>query len=546
MKKKYLVFCCVIFTSLLFCQINTDSTIESNKKNKIFLLQLNKDYENLSTNEKVKRDFYLSLIYFKEAAADSALLYIDKAEKIALINQTNIGLDQIYYRKGKVLNAIGFYDSALKYFLKAYELSFKKKDIKRINEINLFLGICYSNLGRITKAKEILNQYLSINEIVDKSEGYNNLAICYAKEEKYDEARKYFIEGFHEAEKKKNEIAQIEILTNISCMYVEEQNFLKSLEYSLLAKDKIVDYKHNSNAFESLLNLNIGVSYSGLGNYSKAENYLKGALLNLSNKDAEIIIFQNLISIYDKTKNEKQKIIFLEKLNNSYDTLLKSKNKNFTKLIDKHIELVKNEFKNEELVKQNRIIKERSSYQSILILLLIFLLLISLLLFYKNYRYIKNKKALDALNEKQTKILEEQVKLKENEVGTIAVAMSEKIDILNQLKKELENNQGNVEVIKNKINNLVDSSSNVDFIKNKLEYRFPEFFTKLLIKHPELSITEVRYCVLTKLNMSIKETANILNVSPDTVKVTRSKLKKKINVPVDVTFKEYLDDISKN
>jgi len=41
--------------------------------------------------------------------------------------------------------------------------------------------------------------------------------------------------------------------------------------------------------------------------------------------------------------------------------------------------------------------------------------------------------------------------------------------------------------------------------------------------------------------MNLKETSGILNVSANTVKLTRSKLKKKLNISSKITLKEYLE-----
>jgi DNA-binding CsgD family transcriptional regulator len=67
---------------------------------------------------------------------------------------------------------------------------------------------------------------------------------------------------------------------------------------------------------------------------------------------------------------------------------------------------------------------------------------------------------------------------------------------------------------------------------------------KLMDKYPNLSDTQIRYCLLTKLNLSIKETASILNVTPDTVKVARSRLKKKLGIPPEISIKMFLDQLS--
>ena len=56
------------------------------------------------------------------------------------------------------------------------------------------------------------------------------------------------------------------------------------------------------------------------------------------------------------------------------------------------------------------------------------------------------------------------------------------------------------------------------------------FTEKLKARFPKLTDAEQRIILLTKLDLSTKQMANILGVSPDSVKKGRYRLKKKINL----------------
>ncbi len=58
----------------------------------------------------------------------------------------------------------------------------------------------------------------------------------------------------------------------------------------------------------------------------------------------------------------------------------------------------------------------------------------------------------------------------------------------------------------------------------------PEFATKLLSKHPDLSPAEMKLCYFLRLNMSTKNIADITFQNHDSIKIARSRLKKKLNV----------------
>ena len=80
--------------------------------------------------------------------------------------------------------------------------------------------------------------------------------------------------------------------------------------------------------------------------------------------------------------------------------------------------------------------------------------------------------------------------------------------------------------------------------ENWLEFKdlfiqvYPGFFVRLKEKYPELSQAEIRLLALIRLNMSTREMANCLGVSPETIKKCRYRLRKKINLPEAVALEE--------
>ncbi|GAB3499898.1 hypothetical protein GCM10027341_24140 [Spirosoma knui] len=66
------------------------------------------------------------------------------------------------------------------------------------------------------------------------------------------------------------------------------------------------------------------------------------------------------------------------------------------------------------------------------------------------------------------------------------------------------------------------------------------FFVKLKEICPDLTAGELRLCALVKLNLSLKESATILKISPDSVKTARYRLRKKLRIPEEQTLTDYL------
>jgi AraC family chitin signaling transcriptional activator len=70
-----------------------------------------------------------------------------------------------------------------------------------------------------------------------------------------------------------------------------------------------------------------------------------------------------------------------------------------------------------------------------------------------------------------------------------------------------------------------------------------EFFKKLKDNFPILSTHDLRLCAYLKIGMNSKEIAELLNIQPSSVFVSRSRLRKKLNIPVDEDFNTFLNKI---
>jgi DNA-binding CsgD family transcriptional regulator len=66
----------------------------------------------------------------------------------------------------------------------------------------------------------------------------------------------------------------------------------------------------------------------------------------------------------------------------------------------------------------------------------------------------------------------------------------------------------------------------------------PTFFIQLNDKFPNLTQAEIRILALSKLGLSVKEKANMLGISPDSVRRTQQRLNKKLGMTEVQIFEE--------
>src|SRR5690606_20882641 len=81
---------------------------------------------------------------------------------------------------------------------------------------------------------------------------------------------------------------------------------------------------------------------------------------------------------------------------------------------------------------------------------------------------------------------------------------------------------------------IIDESFRLDKdwedFKLYFEQIYTGFYSKLKINYPELTNQELRHCALIRLNLSNNECASILGISPNSIKVSRTRLRKKIDL----------------
>ena len=58
----------------------------------------------------------------------------------------------------------------------------------------------------------------------------------------------------------------------------------------------------------------------------------------------------------------------------------------------------------------------------------------------------------------------------------------------------------------------------------------PDFYKSIKERYPELTSADLRQCALLKMNLSLKESAEILGVDHNSVKMARYRMKKKIGL----------------
>ncbi len=140
------------------------------------------------------------------------------------------------------------------------------------------------------------------------------------------------------------------------------------------------------------------------------------------------------------------------------------------------------------------------------------------------------------VKEREAQKLREQLHRKKRDLTTKAFAISQKETLIknvsSQLNRQIQNNTVKIKDIKDVISDL-NSKVQPNYWQEFETYFtevHPDFYKHLNEKYPGLTTNERRLCAFLKLNLTTKEIAAITKRNPESIHMTRSRLRKKMGL----------------
>ena len=151
-----------------------------------------------------------------------------------------------------------------------------------------------------------------------------------------------------------------------------------------------------------------------------------------------------------------------------------------------------------------------------------------------------SQKIIKLNNEK----LRNDIESKNRELATSTMSMIKKNEFLGAIKDKLlvgseKSSTKVVAIIDNYLNNTDDWKMFQEAFNNADK----KFLDKVKEKHPILTPNDLRLCAYLRLNLSSKEIAPLLNISPRSVEVKRYRLRKKMQLNHDANLTNYIIEL---
>lgn len=498
-----------VFVSLLFwnCTFSKEETIPQDVANyevsEQTLDSIDLQYKNLKIDSINK----IALTYWQEGDYKKSLALINIAYKKAEKEKDEMELAKVLNTLGLVHWRLGNNEDAMNSYNEAGNMA------QRLN-LQRLLGLTHTNRGLILKEQKNYEEaFLHNNKAIqifknqkefrDLAIALNNQGQIFKNQKVNDSAKSYYLEALRNYAKvdyKDGEAATYYNLADIYLREGEEVMALTSIEKSLELSLEIDRKLRISEAYQKLSEV-----YETFNQPDSALKYYK--MYALENSSI-------LIANQSKTLAE-------------YQAKMGSEVKNL---------------QIQNLQKEQLLAKNRNWFIATSILI------IFLILGFFTYRYFQKirfkKRNLELQLNSSKKILS----IKEQELKTYILDLSKKNAIIESLQKEwnenISSNSNDAEVA-HLLEQKILTEEDWEVFKNRFNSIYPSFFGKVQHYKTPLTEGEIRYLVLLHLDLSSKEMAKILGISPQSVRVSKMRLKKKLKKDGFGSVEEFSDSLMK-
>lgn len=394
-------------------------------------------------------------------------------------------------------------EKSIKYASLEQTIAEKLNDYENVSASLRLQAASFSTLGFYDEAEEKLKKAFAISGKIPDSDAKHKIrGLLYAakttivinknpniKSPSLLEYHKQSIDEFLKIKSKKTRDRQLYVAyCNLSMEYLDIAKYDSAIYY-LKKSETLSNFKDKNN--EYIVLYNYGSIYYSKGEYQKAVDYFEKVVEKAKNyKDPYVLrtTFQSLDSCYVKLNNKEKSNEYLLKYSTLNDSLVNAEKASLKVPL-------------KEITKEKEKAFNKTKTELYIIIALSVLLIIVCLYFV--FRYFKNYQT-----EKKEKFSKEFTIL-ENESK------------LNQLESKI--NDAFEEVLE------LAKTDDPAFLARFKEV-YPEFYNKLASNYPNLTISQLRFCAMLKLNFSTKEIAHYHHTTIRGIQNKKNRLRKELNL----------------
>lgn len=520
---------------------------------------------------------YLSLFPCILHSQSNREVFIDARKNFtkAEISEDTLHLVKSQIQLGDYFMAIGEFEMAIEHYENA-ETWYTSEDQDSLAQLYSSIGHAYTQLADTSLSHSYLLKALAI---LEKSGNSKELASTYGKIGHYFEKKSDYQQALFFEEKALKIYNSIQdtlglgvIYENIGSIYEDLGEYQKAKTYFLKSEQIFT----NKKMYFDLANIynNIGDVYRKTGDFSQGIRYTHQSLALARKhqiKNLEKSAYRDLAKAYRLQGLTDSSLIYLEKAYQLTDELYSEEK---AAQAAKHRVIFETERNEQTLVRRNNefklLEKQHSLSQTLQWTFLSALFIIGAIAVYtfrlqrqrirNNHVIIIQKEALHqerlrsaAIEEERLKIeldnktlreqfLNEQLDLRSNELTSLTLKIVSKNKLLNELREQIKSPPSEDKEME--LHDIIERHLRIDknweSFLDTFEKVHEDFFKRLMALEANLSPAEIRLCCLLKLNLPSKDIAAILSISPDSLRIARYRLRRKLNLDAKANLNTFL------
>jgi len=475
----------------------------------------------------------MGMILYHLGNYTQAMEHLLGAEKIDRAEQLNLHL-------AETLNSLGtvcYYNKqpalAEAYFAEALSLFSAKNNLSG-------LANTHANIGRMYEKRAMPDSALHYQWLAlafakaDAKPGalakiYENMGSVWEDREQYDSAQLYYTAALALNDTAGNSLANIEIINNLGDVLRKTNRTKQGLEYTrkaMLLAEAMQEKYQLSSAYRDMAR-----SFQLLGQYDSAYYFL----------DLSRTVTQEIYTADNNRQIAVMQAVFdTERKNTEIARLNADKRINITiALAALAVLLLLGALAGVALSRQRLKLKNQAVHQAI-----------------QQQVYETQRGLMEAdLKNKQLEEenLKQQLELKSNTLSSHILHLIQKNEVLESVKTGL------AELIKD---DKRDQKKQLRQLLQQINFSFSQdqyweefrlifdqvhqsFFATLQQQCPELTATELRLLSLVKMNLNSQDMATLLGITPDSLRVTRYRVKKKLNLDQGESLTNFIQGLAK-
>ena len=499
-------------------------------------------------------------MYQVRGQLDSAFLVTDKGlSLLSKLKEKSNEKAGLLLRKGYILQGAGDITASINALRQAFQIYKHLKNKARQVATLTAIGYAYYLNGDFTNADKVYQQALQIIPANDAGFIHAELILSLGNnaqsQKKYTLAKKYYDQAYQLFEGIENILGQCKIQLNIGLMLREEKKYGEALQYLEKAKRKIVS--NPSSYLHEYLDYAAVDIYIQQKNFKEAEKRLMKSDKRAQTATLKMDYFRLRYMLDSAQANYRQAMQWYIKYRQLDDSL---KNRKKELLMD----ILKIQYvtrRNDQIPVTSSASQQPTSFwqgKGLFLSIALLVLLGTLVFLYYLYRK-KNlayQKLLQVADEAKSTVLENQaidptleksIAEKDHELTVQAMHLLRKNQALEHILKNLKQwtknskaqDKGDIQDLIKYLKKQVDSEDDWKQFHHSFEIAHPGFYNRLQTKHPTLTEYDLKLGALIRLGLDTSELAIFLNITMDSVRKARFRLRKKLDLQ-DEQLNDYL------